>query len=242
MYAYRGWRRQWGQAKHCGGALVWQINDCWPGTSWAIVDYYLRKKAAYYALSRVLAPIAVGVQREHHDWSVAHARPAKSSQFQMWVVSSQMKVVDATVKLRFICIETGEDIKPAITKKIQLVANGTTEVLKGVIDNISEKPHVLAANVFVDGTILSRDVDWPQPYKYLSFADRGVTVRQPCHGESGTIRVSAKRPTKGLMFEEREGVTLSDNAIDLIPGDEQVVQVSGLSATSPALKYHYLDL
>jgi beta-mannosidase len=44
------------------------------------------------------------------------------------------------------------------------------------------------------------------------------------------------------MLEERERVTLSDNAIDLVPGDEQVVQVSGLSATSPALKYHYLDL
>lgn len=83
MYAYRGWRRQWGQKRHCGGALVWQINDCWPGTSWAIVDYFLRKKAAYYVLSRVLAPVAIGVQREHHDWSVAHARPAKSSRFQL---------------------------------------------------------------------------------------------------------------------------------------------------------------
>lgn len=158
------------QAKRCGGALVWQINDRWPGTSWAIVDYYLRKKASYYALSRVLAPIAVTVQREHHDWSVAHARPTKSSQFQMRVVSSQMKLLDATVKLRFICIETGENNKTAVTKKIQLVANGTTEVLTGVIDNISVKPHVLAATVFVDGTIVSRDVDWPQ----------GAFGHQPC--------------------------------------------------------------
>lgn len=63
MFGYRGWRRQWGDARKCGGALVWQLNDCWPTTSWAICDYYLRKKPSYYALARVLAPLAIGVQR-----------------------------------------------------------------------------------------------------------------------------------------------------------------------------------
>lgn len=241
MYAYRGWRRQWGQKRHCGGALVWQINDCWPGTSWAIVDYYLRKKAAYYALSRVLGPIAIGVQREHHDWSVAHARPAKTSKFHLWVVSSKIVPMAATVCLRFVSIETGRDIKPAITEEVSVVPNGTTDVLDGVIDNAVEEPHVLAAILSIDGIIICRDVDWPQPYKYLSFSDRGLEVRQPCHGESGVIRVSAKRPVKGLMFEERDGVKISDNAMDIIPGDEQVLKVVGLSGTSPALKYQYLD-
>ncbi|KAJ5134355.1 hypothetical protein N7526_005720 [Penicillium atrosanguineum] len=130
MYAYRGWRRQWGQKRQCGGALVWQINDCWPGTSWAVVDYFLRKKAAYYALARVLAPIAIGVQREHHDWSVAHARPAKASHFHLWAVNSKMEPKNATVCLRFVSIETGSDIKPAITKEVSLVPNGTTDVLR----------------------------------------------------------------------------------------------------------------
>lgn len=46
MFGYRGWRKQWGEGRHCGGALVWQLNDCWPTTSWAIVDYYLRRKPA----------------------------------------------------------------------------------------------------------------------------------------------------------------------------------------------------
>ena len=56
MFAYRGWRQQWGDDRKCGGALCWQLNDCWPVTSWAICDYYLRKKPAYYAMARVLAP------------------------------------------------------------------------------------------------------------------------------------------------------------------------------------------
>lgn len=243
MFAYRGWRRQWGQKRHCGGALVWQINDCWPGTSWAIIDYYLRKKAAYYALSRVLAPIAIGVQREHHDWSVVHARPAKSSKFSCWVVSNQTKPVLATVELRYVSIETGQDVKPAVKKEVSLTANGTTEILGGVVDNVADEPYVLAARLFVDGNVISRDADWPQPYKYLTFADRGIEIHQPSHGaDEGTIRVSAKRPTKGLVFEEREGVLLNDSALDIIPGDDQVVKVSGLKAGSSPLGYRFLGM
>lgn len=37
--AYRLWRRNWkGRGReYTAGALVWQLNDCWPVTSWAIV-------------------------------------------------------------------------------------------------------------------------------------------------------------------------------------------------------------
>jgi beta-mannosidase len=236
MFAYRGWRRQWGQARKCGGALVWQLNDCCPVTSWAIIDFFLRKKPAYYAMSRVLRPIAVGVRRKHHDWSVCHARPAKTLPWELWVVSSKTTEVAAEVELRFISISTGEDIKEKITKEITVAANSSTDIANGMIDNLTEEPHVLAARIRIDGVCVSRDMDWPQPLKYLSFEDRGVSVTQ--HGDE--LRVSAKRPTKGLTFEEREGVLISDSAIDIAPGDELVVTCRGLEAGEKPLSWTYL--
>jgi beta-mannosidase len=216
---------------------VWQLNDCWPVASWSIVDYFLRKKPAYYAMRRVLAPIAVAVKRAHFDWSVVHARVPKTSDYEVWVASQRQEIILATVELRFISIKSGEEVKDKVVKRdIGLVPNGTTDIVSGTIDNRNEEPHVLAVRIWIDGVIVSRDVDWPQPYKYLDFDDRGLEVIP--QGE--TIAVRARKPTKGLVFEERSGVLVDDSAIDIVPGDEQIIKVRGLSKQDKPLKWTFL--
>ena len=39
------------------GCLVWQLNDCWPVISWALIDYGLNPKAAYYYVKRACQPV-----------------------------------------------------------------------------------------------------------------------------------------------------------------------------------------
>jgi beta-mannosidase len=188
-------------------------------------------------MRRVLAPIAVAVKRAHFDWSVVHARVPKTSDYEVWVASQELHDILATVELRFISIKTGAEIKDKVVKKdIKLVPNGTTDVLSGTIDNRDEEPHVLAVRLWIDSTLVSRDVDWPQPLKYLDFADRGLEVIP--HGE--TIVVRAEKPTKGLVFEERSGVLLHDSAIDVVPGDEQVIKVRGLGQRDAPLRWTFL--
>lgn len=41
------------------GALFWQVNDCWPVTSWASIDYFGNKKGLHYASKRFFAPLLV---------------------------------------------------------------------------------------------------------------------------------------------------------------------------------------
>ncbi|MEV7624895.1 glycoside hydrolase family 2 protein [Actinoplanes sp. NPDC089786] len=38
------------------GSVLWQLNDCWPVTSWAVVDSAGRLKPSWYALRRAYAP------------------------------------------------------------------------------------------------------------------------------------------------------------------------------------------
>ncbi|GAB1642684.1 glycoside hydrolase family 2 protein [Krasilnikovia sp. MM14-A1259] len=46
----------------CMGAVVWQLNDCWPVTSWAAIDGDGRRKPLWYALRRAFADRLLTIQ------------------------------------------------------------------------------------------------------------------------------------------------------------------------------------
>ncbi len=54
------WRRRKGR---CGGTLFWQLNDCWPTHSWAVIDSAGEPKLAYYAIKRAYSPLLLSLRR-----------------------------------------------------------------------------------------------------------------------------------------------------------------------------------
>ena len=54
--AVEHWRRR---KFSTAGSLFWQLNDCWPVTSWSVIDSALRPKAAYYYAKKFFAPVLV---------------------------------------------------------------------------------------------------------------------------------------------------------------------------------------
>ncbi|MGM7669086.1 glycosyl hydrolase 2 galactose-binding domain-containing protein [Microbacterium sp. A93] len=49
-------------APHTMGAIVWQLNDCWPVTSWAAIDGAERAKPLFHALRNAFAPRVATIQ------------------------------------------------------------------------------------------------------------------------------------------------------------------------------------
>ena len=61
-YAIEHYRSWWPRT---AGAIVWQLNDCWPVTSWAAIDSEERVKPLWYALRAAFAPrLLTAVDRE----------------------------------------------------------------------------------------------------------------------------------------------------------------------------------
>jgi beta-mannosidase len=67
-YAIDHYRRWWPRT---AGAIVWQLNDCWPVTSWAAIDFEERPKPLWYAIRRAFAPRNVVFVTEDGTLSVA---------------------------------------------------------------------------------------------------------------------------------------------------------------------------
>ena len=61
QYGVEHWRRNRGR---CMGAVIWQLNDCWPVASWASIDYFGRWKALHYYAKRFFAPVLISCHEE----------------------------------------------------------------------------------------------------------------------------------------------------------------------------------
>jgi len=61
QYGVEHWRRHRGR---CMGAVVWQLNDCWPVASWSSIDYFGRWKALHYYEKRFFAPVLISCREE----------------------------------------------------------------------------------------------------------------------------------------------------------------------------------
>ena len=55
------------QSPHCMGTLFWQLNDCWPGPSWSVIDYYGEEKVAYETVKQNFKPLVPIVDFQNEE-------------------------------------------------------------------------------------------------------------------------------------------------------------------------------
>ncbi|KFH47185.1 Beta-mannosidase B-like protein [Hapsidospora chrysogenum ATCC 11550] len=247
--AYRLWKREWrGPGReYCAGALVWQINDCWPVTSWAICDYYLRPKHAYYTVKREMAPISVGMtRREHKHPRDKYTRVHIATQVQIEVWGSNLKLEDLKIDciVKAWDVETGDETySETVSSDKLLPANRSTEIVAMDVP-VREKNAGLEARTVVgaylvqDGRQIARYVNWPEPLKYVHLQKpKNLLAQMSEDGKS--VSLSAEVPVKGVALEcEDDDVKFDDNLVDLVPGEVVTVGVTGATkATEVTTRY-----
>ncbi|MBM7579645.1 beta-mannosidase [Jeotgalibacillus terrae] len=198
------------------GALIWQHNDCWPGTSWSLIDYELLPKASFYYAKKFFAPVIATVD---HD-------PGKPA--IITVINDMNKKIKDTLTLT---VETfvGEVV---FTKEIPYEVEKNSVVILDEIEEIKllqgqppEKVSLTlqsAHHVFPENVIHLRD------FKDMNYEETHLTIKSDQAAQ--TITLKADRFARFITLDIHEGEVLcSDNFFDLKAGDEKTVQVTSLN-------------
>lgn len=209
--ALRSWRRRWQGAgrAYVAGALVWQLNDCWPVTSWALVDYWQRPKPAYYALKRAMAPLTLGL---------ASKSPQSA---EIWAVNSHLYAVEGIVHLQSWTLE-GQLLQEQ-QLPVVLASNRATEL--GSIELQAAGPQVLTAQLLQGQKVVARAALWPEPFKYLALSDPELLIEKL---DEQRVRIQSRRVAKGVWLSATRLVKWSDNMLDLWPDSPQIITAEGL--------------
>lgn len=245
-----------------GGCYNWTTaNQCAsedPATSWAYVDYYLRPKPAFYTIKRSFAPLSIGVERTPRSLFIDEDKPLPSYVPSFEVFAHNMTNAEVCCHLRIRIydmmkrkwLENGDNQDCAVT----LTPYYNNEIYKIERDEDWDEGAllVLEASLFdLDGKVLARVVDWPEPFRYLRWekdtkVDVAVEAGPPESTWENTVTVVANHPVKGCWLEpvydgtESEAgrePTWSDNMLDLMPGTPIYLGVTGLGGRELRVRF-----
>ena len=77
----------------------------------------------------------------------------------------------------------------------------------------------------------------PEPFKFIHFPtveEVGLYINV----DDDSVKLSTKKPIKGIVLDvDGDDVKWSDQAIDLVPGDPQVVRAVGLNGRAVKARY-----
>ena len=181
---------------------MWQLNDCWPVLSWALLDYHGFGKAAYYAVRRAFAPVLASLK-------------AVDDGLELWVVNDTGAPVRDTARVR-VGTFAGDEL-------------ATDEVPFEVPAHASRMVHAVSPHGGPDRYVAVRGARPAQPA--LLRGDQGpatgagprrAQLRGRCRAPAADTYayfVHLSCPDEDAWFE--------DNYLELAPGEERTVAVRG---------------
>lgn len=198
----------------CGGTLFWQFNDCWPGVSWSIVDYYLRPKPAYYAVKRVFQPVLISLVKEEEK-------------IEVWICNDTLKEIKGKLQLKSISFKG--QILWAGEKDVFIAANQSVKVLAKSIWEMgiksTKEDFVYASLKMKEGQIESHLLlERERNLKF--FPER---FERKVHQSEDGLEVELYSPVfvRSVILEvPGENVEFSDNFFDLVPGVKKRVRLT----------------
>ncbi len=212
------WRRE---KFHTAGSLFWQLNDCWPVSSWAVIDSELQPKAAYWYSRRFFAPLLVSF------------KPAGKS-VEIWATNDSLSTVEA--ELVFEVIGFSGEAGWARHERVLIPANTSLRLAAPVGEELLQldpRRQYARAQLQKDGQLLAANRYFFSRYKHLELESPHLDCQLE-QGEAHTwqVRVKTDRFIKNLaLLEPPAGASLTENYFDLDANSEMTLEIKGLPAT-----------
>ncbi|GAA0539390.1 glycoside hydrolase family 2 protein [Paractinoplanes ferrugineus] len=209
----------------CMGSIMWQLNDCWPVTSWAAIDGDGRKKPLWYAMRDAYADHLLTLQPRTAEAPkaggpdpvapgavfVAEGAPALvavNDGGTPWVVAATVtrrSLSGHVLAASFLnaTVAPGSAVTIPLPVDLTTPEDPTRELL--LAESGSERSFFLFA--------ADKDIDWPAP---------NFTTRVTTEGKSTKVAVTATSILRSLtLFPDRLDPSASPDRADvtLLPGE-----------------------
>lgn len=211
------------------GALFWQLNDCWPGTSWSVIDYYGLPKAAYHYARKFFHPALLTVEFTPGDLELV-----------LWGINDTRRPVQKTAEIEVYDL-SGTRVFFR-TYPVSIDAAGKLRIAEVKVEDALQGLDAAQAVCVVRWSDRTGEDNF---YYFLDYKD--MNYEQACLGfqvnkEEDTVTVSSTdRLARMVKVElDEEWLEWEDNYFDLLPGHHRTLHVR--QKDGKAIPWHTLKV
>lgn len=202
---------------HCSGAVLWQLNDCWPCVSWSLIDWDGVEKASYHAVRRAFAPVLASFRADGDGRELWISNDTPTSVGDEVVVT--LERLDGTVEQRWI-------------EAVSAPPGGHAIVWRGTVEGGPDR--VLRA-VSANGRFEAAR-HYFTPIRDLALTARAeprTTIRRRSATELDVTLSADDWLAFVHLTSPRADLRFSDNHFDLAAGELRTIRVTGTSPIGP---------
>lgn len=191
------------------GTLYWQLNDCWPVTSWSSVDFFGHWKASHYQVKKSYAPLLLSVFEENGE-------------VQVYIVNDKDLVLSG--QLHIDVLDFSGQIRETKVQPIEVAADSSQKVAVFTTENI-KRHDVQKMLLHIHFQTQS------QSFETVYFHDTPKEMQLPMPDfyirriNATTLEIQARNVIRKLYLEADE-VHFSDNFLDVLPQKPIQIQIS----------------
>ncbi|MBR1639633.1 MAG: glycoside hydrolase family 2 protein [Treponema sp.] len=209
-------------APNCMGALIWQLNDIWPGASWSSLEYNGKWKLLHYVSCRFFASIYIPSFIKDDDLYAKVCNETASS-------------VDVNVKISYLHFD-GTEAFPCENKSVRAEPDAVTDVFVSKINKKEADSFFIYVSSEFEGNVYN-EVVFPSLYKHSDIKKANIKMKINQKKSVYEVELSADNPAffVSLDNDELPGI-FSDNMITLLPGKKETITFVPQKGTKPSLE------
>jgi len=210
------WRRR---KFKTAGALIWQLDDCWPVASWSLIDYYGDLKASYYYTKRAFDSVAVSLV-------------LNGDSIEAWIINDLLEEKNVTLDIAAFNSKDKKTFKKSC--KVEVPANSSKLIMRIALSEIkkTDPTNVAVVSILkVKGLKERYDTLLLDEPKHIAFRKPKIKIiRVKVLDKSKKrfeIRIASDTIVKALSLQIR-GVkgSFNDNCFDMVPRIERSIDVT----------------
>ena len=195
---------------NCMGTLFWQLNDCWPVTSWSSVDYFGRWKAFQYQVKRSFENVLVLVHEEKESYKV-------------YLINDDLKSYEGEISIDLIDFEGKKLIKIKEPTNINETSAELIVTMPKINFEEYKKGNIVLSVAFTTANKITKSLFYFAKPKDLQLNKPNIQIKKL---DAVTIEVSSDVLAKNIFLSSAQDTFFSDNYFDVLPNQKVKITLS----------------